>query len=122
MAEYQHAKSWTERRAPDGYAQAQDYQPSYNLEHHAHAQGFKNAHTSLGVAGHLVHMGAMLFPVLAAELITDAQKYRKAVRIGSIATTVLYEGLYTMREAQRRHRLDEKFADCRSAHDEQHER
>ena len=34
------------------------------------------------------HIGVMLFPVLAAELITDAEKYRKAVRIGAIATTV----------------------------------
>ena len=122
MAQYQHAKSWTERTAAEGYPEAQDYQRSDDLEHHAHAQGFKNANTSLGVAGHLVHMGAMLFPVLAAELITDAQKYRKTVRIGSVLTTVLYEGLYTMREAQRRHKLDEKLAECRDDHAEQHER
>ena len=55
-------------------------------------------------------------------LITDAQNYRKAVRIGSVATTVLYEGLYTMREAQRRHRQEEKLAECRSEHAEHHER
>jgi len=122
MAQYQHAKSWTERTATDGYPEPQDYQRSYDLDHHAHAQGFKNAHTSLGVAGHLIHIGAMLFPVLAAELITDAQKYRKAVRIGSVATTALYEGLYTMREAQRRHRLDEKLLECRSERAEQHDR
>lgn len=36
------------------------------------------------------------------ELIADDAKYKKAVRIGSVATTVLYEGLYIMREAQRR--------------------
>jgi hypothetical protein len=89
MAHYQHAQPWTERTTTDGFPEAQDSQRSYDLEHHAHAQGFKNAHTSRGVAGHLIHMGAMLFPVLAAELITDAQKYRKAVRIGSVATTVL---------------------------------
>jgi hypothetical protein len=114
MTHYQHGKSWTERAATEDYPQAQDYQRSYDLEHHAHAQGFKNAHTSLGVAGHLVHMGAMLFPVLAAELITDAVKYKKVVRIGSVATTALYEGLYTMREAQRRNRQEEKLAECRS--------
>jgi hypothetical protein len=67
-------------------------------------------------------MGAMLFPVLAAELITDAQKYRKAVRIGAVATTVLYEGLYTMREAQRRHRQEEKLDEYRSEDAERHER
>jgi hypothetical protein len=67
-------------------------------------------------------MGAMLFPVLAAELITDAAKYKKAVRIGAIATTVLYEGLYTLREAQRRNRQEQKLAECRSQHAEQCER
>ncbi len=109
MAHYQHDKPWTDRTgAPDGQ------EPVDDLEHHARSQGFTNAHTSLGVAGHLVHMGAMLFPVLAAELITDAAKYKKAVRIGSVATTVLYEGLYTMREAQRRERQEEKLAECRN--------
>jgi len=104
---YHHAGAWVERTAQ------QDYPPADDIERHARAKGFRNAHTSLGVAGHLVHMGAMLFPVLAAELITDAAKYRKAVRIGSVATTVLYEGLYTMREAKRHERQEERLAHCR---------
>jgi hypothetical protein len=108
--------SWTERQgAPDTGSGYDD------CEHPAHAQGFQHAHMSLGVAGHLVHMGAMLFPVLAAELIPDAEKHRKAVRIGAIATTVLYEGLYTMREAQRRHRQEEKLEEYRSEHAEHHD-
>lgn len=115
---YHHANSWTERTAAqDDPAAGADL---YDLEHHARSQGFTNAHTSLGVAGHLVHMGAMLFPVLAAELITDAAKYKKAVRIGSIATTVLYEGLYTMREARRRDKQDAKLAECRESLSEAH--
>lgn len=106
---HEQSGSWTERTAAD----RQD--PAYavdDIESHARRQGFHNAHTSLGVAGHLVHMGAMLFPVLAAELITDAVKYKKAVRIGAVATTVLYEGLYTMREAKRRERQEERLAHC----------
>lgn len=106
---YHHAGSWTERTATQDYPAAAD-----DIERHARAQGFKNAHTSLGVAGHIVHMAAMMFPVLAAELITDAAKYKKAVRIGAVATTVIYEGLYTAREARRRDRQDEKLAHCRS--------
>lgn len=108
---YHSSGSWTERtqrNAPQDYPGAAD-----DIERHARAQGFRNAHTSLGVAGHLVHMGAMMFPVLAAELITDPGKYKKAVRIGAVATTVLYEGLYTMREAKRRERQEERLAHCR---------
>jgi hypothetical protein len=67
-------------------------------------------------------MGAMLFPVLAAELITDLQQYKKAVRIGSVATTVLYGGLYTMREAQRRNRQEDKLHELRDEHAQNHER
>lgn len=113
MTRSQHGKSWTDRTVtPDGPETG--HYPADDLEHHARSQGFTNAHTSLGVTGHLVHMGAMLFPVLAAELINDAAKYRKAVRIGSVVTTVLYEGLYTMREARRRDRQDAKLAECQA--------
>ena len=118
---FHHAKAWTERTGGTDYPEAGEYRLPYEMEHHANAQGFRNPHTSLGVAGHVVHMGVMLFPVLAAELITDAVKYRKVVRIGAVATTVLYEGLYTMREAQRREKQDAVLADCRSQHAE-HER
>jgi hypothetical protein len=114
MAYHQHARTWTERTSePESYPQSQNYDTSYDdLEHHAKTQGFRNAHTSLGVAGHLVHMGAMLFPVLAAELINDAVKYKKAVKIGAVTTTVLYEGLYTMREMERRHKAEERAEAC----------
>jgi hypothetical protein len=108
---------WTERVAAQDDPAEQEYTtPGDDLQRHANNHGFRNAHTSLGVAGHLVHMGAMLFPVLAAELILDADKYRKAVKIGAVATTALYEGLYTMREAQRRNRQEEKLAECRQSH------
>lgn len=62
MAHYQHGKSWTERTATDSYLEAPDYQSSYDLEHHAKAQGFRNAHTSLGVAGHLCAHGRNAVP------------------------------------------------------------
>ena len=108
----QHAKSWPERTAEQDHpAHGDDYD---DLEHHARKQGFHNAHTSLDVAGHFVHMGAMLFPVLAAELISDAVQYKRAVRIGSVVTTVLYEGVYTFREARRREQQEEKLAECQS--------
>jgi hypothetical protein len=108
----QHAKSWTK---PTG-SQEQDHRcpaPEDDLEQHARSHGFRD-HSSLGIAGHFVHMGALLFPVLAAELIPSAETYRKAVRIGAVVTTVLYESLYTWREAQRRRHQEEKLADCQS--------
>lgn len=61
-------------------------------------------------------------PVLAAELITDAERYRKAVRIDAVATAVLYEGLYTMREMHRRAHFEARLAECRNQHSEHFER
>ena len=124
MAHYEHGKSWTERTATEDYPEMQEHlRPGEDdLERHARSHGFNNPHTSLGVAGHLVHMGAMLFPVLAAELISDAVKYKKAVRIGSVLTTVLYEGLYTAREERRRDRQEEKLAECHSENAQHYER
>ena len=116
MSYHHHGNSWTERTAAQDDPAAGDR--LVDLEHHARSQGY--AHQSLGFAGHVVHMGAMLFPVLAAELINDAVKYKKAVRIGSVVTTVLYEGLYAAREARRRDRQDAKLAECRESHS--HER
>lgn len=113
MAYHHHTRTWTERTSePESYPEPQGVNDTYDLEHHARAQGFSNAHTSLGVAGHIVHIGAMLFPVLAAELITDAAKYKKAVKIGAVATAALYEGLYTMRELERRRKAEERAEEC----------
>jgi len=109
---HHHAHSWTDRTATPDYPEPPA--AGDDLEHHARTQGFRNAHTSLGAAGHLVHIGSMLLPVLAAELITDAAKYKKIVRIGSVLTTVAYETLYTIREARRRDRQNAKLAECRN--------
>ncbi len=120
MSQHQNARSWAERTGSEesDYPRVQRHAAGEDdLEHHARSHGFRD-HTSFGIAGHFVHMGAMLFPILAAELITDLEKYKKAVRIGSVVTTVLYEGLYTWREAQRRQRQEEKLAECRSEHHE----
>jgi hypothetical protein len=111
----QHAKSRTQHTGPheQDHPRAQGHPvPEDDLEQHARSHGFQD-HTSLGIAGHFVHMGALLFPVLAAELIPSAETYRKAVRIGAVVTTVLYEGLHTWREAQRRQRQEEQLAECR---------
>jgi len=118
---YPHPNSWTDRIAPRDTPEPQESQAAggdleNDLESHARKKlGFRNPHESLGVGGHLVHMGAMLFPVLAAEFITDAANYKKAVRIGSVLTTVLYEGLYAAREARRRDRQEARLEECRQS-------
>lgn len=75
--------------------------------------GFKPLpHTSLGIAGHIVHMAGVFVPLIAGELVQDAAKYKKTVRLASIGTALAYEGLYVMKEAQRKNEQAAKLADC----------
>ena len=91
------ARPSTERTATPDYPEAHEYLD--DIERHKGA-GHQEPAQVFGVAGHIVHMAAMLFPVLAAEIITDAAK-KKAVRIGGVATTVRYEALYGARAVER---------------------
>lgn len=107
MAHHQ-ATSWTERTSRDYVPPADDLPRPLNR------QAFNHPHTSLGVAGHIVHMAGVFVPVLVGELIADPLKYKKAVRLASIGTALAYEVLYTVHEAKRRERQDAKLAECRS--------
>jgi hypothetical protein len=57
-------------------------------------------------------MAGVFVPLVAGELVQDAAKYKKTVRLASIGTAVAYEVLYTVREAQRQKELKEKLTEC----------
>lgn len=76
-------------------------------------QSFQHSHTSLGVAGHIVHMAGVFVPLVAGELVQDAAKYKKTVRLASIGTALAYEALYVMREHKRESEQAAKLAECR---------
>jgi hypothetical protein len=105
-----HKQSWTERTGNG--AQAVPHQ-SDDIEQHFHRQAFKQPHTSLGVLGHIIHMTGVFVPLVAGELVQDATKYKKTVRIASIGTALAYELLYTVKEEQRRKQQEAKLAECR---------
>ena len=67
----------------------------------------------MGVAGHLVHMAGVFVPLVAGELVQDATKYKKVVRLASIGTALAYETLYTVKEHQRQKEQEAKLAECR---------
>jgi hypothetical protein len=115
-----HHGSWTNRTQgdelegmPDGSGAA-DYQ---------RRQGFKNHHSTLGavhtrseglgVAGRILHLFGVFVPMLAGELVHDATKYKKTVRLASIGTAIGYELLHLLREQQRQNALTTaKLAEC----------
>ena len=123
MAQHHHGESWTQRTksvAPaeelessddvdprqGGFQRAQTSLGATGKIHHAHG--------SLGVAGHIVHMAGVFVPLIAGELVQDAAKYKKTVRLASIGTALAYEVLYVMHEQKKREEQDARLEACRS--------
>lgn len=105
----QQSSNWAERTARDSTPPRGD-----DDERPICHQAFKHAHTSLGVAGHLVHMAGVFVPVIAGELIESPAKYKKVVRLASIGTAMAYEGIHVYNEMKRREKQEAKLAECHS--------
>ena len=58
--------------------------------------------SSLGAAGHWVHLAATLSPLAISELVEDAGKRRKAIAMVSVGSALAYEALWTLREQKKR--------------------
>jgi hypothetical protein len=77
-------------------------------------QAFHNPHTSLGVAGHWIRTIGLLSPLIIGECIKDPDKKWRAMRFSSLATALVYEGLWArklqkerdLRERVRREQLE----------------
>jgi hypothetical protein len=76
---------------------------------------FKNAHTSLGWPAHVLHIVAMLTPVIAGEFIEAPATYKKVVRLTSVGVAAGFEGLHAYREEQRRKETEARLEDCRNS-------
>jgi len=80
-------------------------------------QAFHRAHTSLGAAGHLLHMGMVATPLVIGELIHDPEKRWRAMRIVPIAGALASELLWTLKIAHDRKREREDHAALDSCYD-----
>ena len=123
MAHY-HGNTWTERTATGGYADAQQFLNPHGLENPARKPGLavNNAHTSMGVTGYIVQQLGVFVPVIAGEFIESPQKYKRVVRLASIGTAIGLSGIHVYNELQRRHRQEEKLAECHRERAEHSER
>jgi hypothetical protein len=82
----------------------QPYSRSDDLDMPYRGQPFQRAHTSVGAgsAGHWIKMAGILSPLIIGEVIKDADEKWRWIRISSVATALLSEGLWAHRENQRR--------------------
>ena len=75
-------------------------------------QQFHHSRTSMGAAGHWIHMAGLFAPIVIGEVIKDADKRWRYVRLASVGTALAYEALYTIREQKRRDELKAERDRC----------
>ena len=103
----QNGTDWATRSRPQHYPAS-----TASLEGHSSRQPMHRPHTSMGAAGHWIHMAGLLAPLVIGEFVTDANKRWKAIRMVSVVTALAYEGLHTMNEQKRREELQAERDRC----------
>jgi len=98
--------SFTERLAPQGYLPRTASPEVYTR------QQFRKPRTSLGVAGHWIHLLAVLSPLVIGEVIKDPEKKWRAIRLASVGMALASEALYTQRVMKQREEADERSQEC----------
>ncbi len=83
-----------------------------DFEGRSSRQQFHNPHTSMGAAGHWIHMAGLFAPLVIGEIVKDADKRWRYVRLASVGTALAYEAMYTIREQKRRDELKAERDRC----------
>lgn len=77
------------------------------VQNHAPRQEFHHAHTSMGVA-HWIKTAGILAPLVIGEFVKDADKRWRYIRLASVATALVSEGMYTSRIQREREECRER--------------
>ena len=56
---------------------------------------FHKPHTSIGATGHWIRTAGLLAPLVISEFIKDPEQKWRVIRIASVATALISEGMYT---------------------------
>lgn len=84
-----------------------------NAAHSPHMPGqrcaFHKPHTSLGATGHWVRTAGILTPLVIGEFIKDPEQKWRMIRIASLATALVSEGMWTHKiRNERKERAEEQ--------------
>ena len=81
-------------------------QDTTSVDRHA----FHKPHTSLGATGHWVRTAGILAPLVIGEFVKDPDQRWRYIRIASVATALISEGLWTHKI--RRERDEAREREC----------
>jgi hypothetical protein len=73
-------------------------------------QPFHHARTSLGAAGHWIHLGTVAAPLVIGEVIKDADTKWRAMRFVSVGAAIASEAVWTLRLSKDRQKDEESHA------------
>jgi hypothetical protein len=71
-------------------------------------QAFHRPRGLPGVAGHWIHLGAVLSPLIIGEMIPDPDKRWRAIRLSTAVAAVASEALWTHRLLKKRAQDEER--------------
>ena len=83
-----------------------------NAAHVAARRSFQKPHISLGSVGHWVRLAGILSPLIIGEFIKDPTKKWRAIRIATVATALLTEGMWTHKVGKEREAAKERALEC----------
>ncbi len=83
----------------------------------AYRQPFYNSRTSLGAAGHWIHLAAVAAPLVIGEVIKDPDARWRALRLASVGAAIASEALWTHRLSKERKKDEESHAALEACHD-----
>jgi hypothetical protein len=85
-------------------------------QHHAasHQLPYHKPHTSLGATGHWIREAGILAPLFISEFVKSPEKQWRYIRIASIATALLSEGMWAAKVHHERQAAREREATCTS--------
>jgi hypothetical protein len=96
------------------------YHPSDSAPYaQAARRSIHQPHTSLGAAGHWIHLLSVAAPLVIAEVIKDPDKKWRALRLASVGGAILSEAAWTMKISHDKKRSEEARAEldaCRDQH------
>jgi hypothetical protein len=112
-----HSTDWAERSQTHHYQATprSDFQGAAR----SHRQAFHHPQTSLGAAGHLLHMGMVAAPLFITEAIVDPEKKFRVMRMVPVLGAIASEGLWTMkiaRDKKSQEEAHEALEACREEH------
>jgi hypothetical protein len=78
----------------------------------ADRQPYHKPHSSIGAAGHWIKTAGILAPLVIGEFVKDADQRWRYIRLASVATALISEGLWTNKIHNERKAAQEREREC----------